>query len=222
MDWGRRRQLIARYQARSEQRRPAPRRLPVDQDRAARVVGAEVVELPVAVHERLRRGGQRLDQRTRSGASGVTTAAAAGATSASSGQPFATRRGTRCGEPAAASSPPPSTARAPGSGASPGPRSNSSPQAQKAACRAAMCRRNRACWASGIGASVAGTSHRLTSRISRAQPRRSGGGGHDRLVQAAGAGGPGCRVPTSTSVAPRRPAQARIVQVSGQVRCFTT
>ena len=102
-------------------------------------------------------------------ASGVTTAAAAGATCASSGHPWPTSRGTRCAEPRAAS------ARAVQGDSSryrcmTGTTSNSAPQPQNAACSAAMCRRKPRCWASGSGSSVAGTSQSLTSCISTAQP----------------------------------------------------
>jgi len=45
------------------ERRAAAGLLPVEQDRAAFVVGAEVVELPVAVDERLRGRGQGCDER---------------------------------------------------------------------------------------------------------------------------------------------------------------
>ncbi len=47
------------------QRRAAAGLFPVQQDRPAGTIGAQVVQLPVAVHERLRRAGQRLQQRSR-------------------------------------------------------------------------------------------------------------------------------------------------------------
>ncbi len=47
------------------QRRAAPGLLPVQHDRPALLVRAQVVQLPVAVHERLRGDLQRLDQRAR-------------------------------------------------------------------------------------------------------------------------------------------------------------
>jgi hypothetical protein len=46
-------------------RRAHARQLPVEQDRAALAIGAEVVELPVAVDERRRRPVERGEQRRR-------------------------------------------------------------------------------------------------------------------------------------------------------------
>ena len=47
------------------ERRADPGLFPVQHDGPPRVVGAEVVQLPVAVHERMRRHGQRVNQRAR-------------------------------------------------------------------------------------------------------------------------------------------------------------